>query len=67
MWTIFSDYTTQFGTCSTSTWAANFQPYCEASLSPLYAQFGIKIMAAVLLTLMFQSLKTRMNTGKMAE
>jgi hypothetical protein len=57
MWTLFSDYTTQFGTCSMSAWTASFPSYCEASLSPLYVQFGIKILAAVLLTLMFQSVK----------
>ncbi len=67
MWTIISDYTTQFGSCSMSAWTAHFPSYCEASLSPIYAHFGIKILAAVLLTLMFQSMKTRMNTEKMVE
>jgi hypothetical protein len=50
-----------------SAWTANFPSYCEANMAPIYAQFGIKILAAILLTLMFQSLKTRMNTGKLAK
>jgi hypothetical protein len=50
-----------------SAWTADFPSYCEANLSPLYAQFGIKILAAVLLTLMFQSMKTLMNTGKLTD
>ncbi|MBK8561914.1 MAG: hypothetical protein IPN76_00780 [Saprospiraceae bacterium] len=67
MWTIISNYTTQFSTCSMSAWTANFPSYCEANMAPIYAQFGIKILAAILLTLMFQSLKIRMNTGKLAK
>lgn len=67
MWTIFSDYVTQFGNCSMSTWAVNISQNCEAEISPIYAQFGIKILAAVLLTLMFQSMRTRMNTGRVTE
>jgi hypothetical protein len=67
MWTIFSDYTTQFSNCSVSAWAANLPFHCEADLSPIYAQFGIKILAAILLTLMFQSIRVRMNTGKVEE
>ncbi|MCC6723604.1 MAG: hypothetical protein IT258_03785 [Saprospiraceae bacterium] len=67
MWTIISDYTTQFGTCSASAWGSHISPYCEADMTPMYAQFGIKILAAILLTLMFQSLKTRMNNGGMVK
>jgi hypothetical protein len=65
MWTIISDYTTQFGSCSMSAWTANLPFHNEADLSPIYTQSGIKILAAILLTLMFQSMKTRMNTGKL--
>jgi hypothetical protein len=63
MWTIISDYTTQFGNCSMSAWAAHVSPFCEANMPPNYAQFGIKALAAVLLTLMFQHMKG-MNTEK---
>ena len=67
MWTIISDYTTQFGTCSISAWTVDFPSCCEANMALIYAQFGIKILAAVLLTLMFQSMKALMNTGKSTE
>ncbi len=57
MWTIISDYPTQFSNCSMNAWTASVSPYCEANMTTMYAQFGIKILAAALLTVFFQKYK----------
>jgi hypothetical protein len=67
MWTIVSDFASQSINCAMPSWTSDFPGGQADCLSPIYAQIGVKILAAALLTLMFQSVKSRMNAGELTE
>jgi hypothetical protein len=65
MWILVSDFTAQSINCSMPFWTSDLPRFQADNMCPLYAQTGVKILVAALLTLMFQSIKAEVaNPGK---